>query len=97
MLFMGISSGVTITVLGALWPEIYGIRHLGAVRSLVFAAMVFASALGPGVVGWLIDWSVAVITQIYVMAAYCLVVSPVLALAAGRLRRRAARPVVATA
>ena len=88
MILMGVNSGVTVTVLGALWPEIYGIRYLGAVRSLVFAAMVFASALGPGIVGWLIDWSVSIETQIYVMAAYCLAVSPIMALAAGQLRAR---------
>ncbi len=93
---MGINSGVMTTVMGALWPEIYGVRHLGAVRSLVFAAMVFASALGPGIVGWLIDWSVSIETQIYVMAAYCLAVSPIMALAARQLRLRAALPAAQT-
>jgi MFS family permease len=88
MILMGINSGVMVTLLGALWPEIYGIRHLGAVRSLVFAVIVFASALGPGIVGWLIDWSVSVTTQIYVMAAYCLAATPVMALAARQLRTR---------
>lgn len=88
MVLMGVNSGVMTTVLGALWPEIYGIRHLGAVRSLVFAAMVLASALGPGIVGWLIDWSVSIETQIYVMAGYCLAATPILALAARQLRRR---------
>ncbi len=88
MVLMGVSSGVMTTVHGALWPEIYGIRHLGAVRSLVFAGMVFTSALGPGIVGWLIDWSVSIETQIYVMAAYCLAASPIMALAARQLRAR---------
>ncbi len=92
MVLMGINSGVTMTVLGALWPEIYGIRHLGAVRSLVFATMVFASALGPGIVGWLIDWPISITTQIYVMAAYCLGTSPIMALAARQLRLRAVLP-----
>jgi MFS family permease len=92
MVLMGVNSGVTVTVLGALWPEIYGIRHLGAVRSLVFAAMVFASALGPGIVGWLIDWSVPIATQIYVMAGYCLAALPIMALAARQLRRRGHPP-----
>jgi len=91
MVLMGINSGVMITVLGALWPEIYGIRHLGAVRSMVFAAMVLASAFGPGIVGWLIDWSVSIETQIFVMAGYCLAATPVMALAARQLRARRTR------
>jgi len=91
MVLMGINSGVMTTVLGALWPEIYGIRHLGAVRSMVFAAMVLASAFGPGIVGWLIDWSVSIETQIFVMAGYCLAATPVMALAARQLRARGTR------
>ena len=71
MLLLGTSMGISNTLLGAFWPEIYGTRHLGAVRSLVFAAMVLSSALGPGLTGYLIDHGVPFETQLLVMALYC--------------------------
>jgi MFS family permease len=55
MLLMGISMGATGTLLGALWPELYGIAHLGAIRAVVQSAMVLSTALSPGAVGLLID------------------------------------------
>lgn len=69
---LGISNGISNAVFGAIWPEIYGTRHLGAIRSLVFAGMVFASALGPGVTGWLIDIGLGFEWQLQIMAAYAL-------------------------
>lgn len=72
MFLLGSSYGVSGAVFGAIWPEIYGTRHLGAIRSVVSAAMVFASALGPGLTGWLIDIGMGFETQLLVMGAYCL-------------------------
>ncbi len=40
---------------GALWAEIYGIAHLGAVRALVQALLLITVALAPAAMGWLID------------------------------------------
>lgn len=75
---MGLNGGGFSTLFGALWPEIYGVRHLGEIRSLIVAMMVFASALGPGVIGWLIDYGIPLETQFLTMAAYCIVTSGVL-------------------
>lgn len=75
---LGLNGGGFSTLFGALWPEIYGVKHLGEIRSLIVALMVFASALGPGVIGWLIDYGVALETQFLVMAAYCIVISGML-------------------
>lgn len=72
MFLLGSSYGVASSVFGAIWPEVYGTRHLGAIRSVVSAAMVFASALGPGLTGWLIDRGVGFEWQLLLMAAYCL-------------------------
>ncbi|EQD28427.1 major facilitator superfamily MFS_1, partial [mine drainage metagenome] len=38
MLLLGISSGFTSTVLGALWPEVYGLANLGGIRAIVVSA-----------------------------------------------------------
>lgn len=69
---LGLSYGLSSTLFGALWPEIYGARHLGAVRSVTIACMVFASALGPGLSGILIDNNISYLSQITAMGIYCL-------------------------
>lgn len=73
MLLHGVSNGVSNTLFGALWPEVYGTRHLGAVRSLIMAAMVIASALGPGATGWLIDRGIGFEIQLISMGVYCFI------------------------
>ena len=71
MFLLGTSYGISTAVFGAIWPENYGVRHLGSIRSIVSAAMVFSSALGPGLTGWLIDNSVRFETQLVIMSVYC--------------------------
>ena len=88
MLMLGSSYGVSNAVFGSIWPEIYGTRHLGAVRSVVSAAMVFASALGPGLTGWLIDLGVGFEVQLLFMSAYCAVTMLVLFSVSRRLLER---------
>ena len=78
MILSGITVGMSKTVSGALWPELYGVRHLGAIRSVTMALAVFATALAPWVVGILADLGVTMATQMLFMAAYTLVVSGVL-------------------
>lgn len=55
MFFLGISSGLYFTGLSSLWAELYGAKHLGAIKSLTNAVMVFSSALGPALVGSLLN------------------------------------------
>lgn len=88
MTLLGVSYGFTSTLVGALWPEVYGVRHLGAIRAVIVAAMVFATALGPGITGALIDRGVGLPTQMLWMAGWCLVASAVLAMVAPRLQAR---------
>ncbi len=71
MIFMGLSYGVSSALFGALWPEIYGVKHLGSIRSIIMAGMVFFSAAGPGITGLLIDQGVSFPTQLQFIAAYC--------------------------
>ncbi len=60
LFLLGITSGIAFTALTALWAEIYGVRHLGAIRALVASLSVLSSALGPRVMGALIDAAVSV-------------------------------------
>lgn len=88
MLLLGVSNGFTFTLLGALWPEVYGLANLGGIRAITVSAMVLATAVGPGVTGALIDMGVTLPTQMLWLAGWCIVVSFVLAAAARQVRRR---------
>ena len=88
MLLFGVSYGFTSTLLGALWPEIYGTAHLGGIRAITVSGMVLATAVGPGLTGTLIDAGVALPTQLLWMAGWCVIASGVLFFVSHQLRRR---------
>lgn len=96
MLLLGVSWGFSSTLFGALWPEMYGTRHLGAIRSVIMALMVFSTAMGPGITGFLIDGGVSYPGQIAVMGLYCLVAAAGMLVVSRRVRaRNAAAEIVA--
>ena len=72
MVLLGTSYGFSSTLFGALWPEIYGTRNLGAIRSVTVSAAVLATAAGPGVTGTLIDRGIELPTQMIFLGFYCL-------------------------
>lgn len=55
MLLQGATTGMNHTIGTALWAELYGLAHLGAIRALSAAFMVFSTAIGPPVMGLLLD------------------------------------------
>ena len=58
---MGLSAGATNPTFSSLWVELYGTKHLGAIRATGTVLSVFASALGPVVVGWALDERVSIL------------------------------------
>jgi len=68
---LGVTSGITYSGLTALWAEIYGIKHLGAIKSLYTALSVFASALGPVTMGFMMDQGVSIESICLIFAVYC--------------------------
>ena len=56
--FLGMTQGFAMTIGGTFWPNYYGTKHLGSVRSLSTSTMVFGTAIGPAVVGKLLDFNV---------------------------------------
>ena len=71
MVLLGTSYGFSSTLFGAVWPEMYGLAHLGAIRSVIVSAMVFATAAGPGITGTLIDYGIELPTQMRWLGLYC--------------------------
>jgi MFS family permease len=51
----GISFGTMTVTISSLWAEVFGIKSLGAIASIVASASVFASAISPFLFGWLLD------------------------------------------
>ena len=56
MAFLGITNGLWLPFTGSLWAELYGVKNLGAIRALMHACMVFASAFSPIMLGLIIDY-----------------------------------------
>jgi sugar phosphate permease len=90
MALFGLSNGFSLTLYGSIWPEIYGLKHLGAIRAVLVAIMVFASAMGPGIAGFLIDRGVSYPAQIIAMGVYCVVISVVIRHVPRRVKARSA-------
>ncbi len=55
MSLMGGSMGFASSVGGAMWAEIYGTRHLGAIKSLAASMGIFGTALSPALFGWALE------------------------------------------
>lgn len=51
----GATVGIGANVKSALWAEIYGIQHLGAIKSLMFSLMILSTSAAPVLVGGLLD------------------------------------------
>lgn len=51
----GASMGAAGALGTALWVELYGIRHLGAIKSLSSSFAIFGTALSPALFGWMLD------------------------------------------
>ncbi len=88
----GVTQGAAVAVLGSLWPELYGSRHIGAIRALAVSMMVLATALGPGMTGALIDLGVGVETQFVALGLWALATCGFFWAVAARLRVEMAQP-----
>ena len=73
MLMLGIHSGLALTAISALWAELYGVRHIGAIKSLYTALMVFSSAIGPVIMGMLMDAGLSIAWACMLFGAYALI------------------------
>lgn len=75
MIGMGLTAGISFSVVGGTWAERYGVKHLGAIRSLVTVVMVISTALAPPLLGILLDGGVEMATLAIAMGVYTLVAS----------------------
>ena len=68
---IGISNGFANVLGSSIWAEIYGVKYIGSIKALTTALMVFATAFGTALFGYLIDRDfsieqIGVISAIYI-------------------------------
>ena len=51
----GAAAGMTGAVTAPFWAEVYGVQHLGAIKAVATAVMIFASAMSPAIYGAMFD------------------------------------------
>ncbi|MEM7169775.1 MAG: MFS transporter [Pseudomonadota bacterium] len=75
MALFGLNTGLAAVITGAIWAELYGVSHLGAIRAFGQAVMVFSSGLAPAILGLLIDVGINLDDLAGLMFFYCVLVS----------------------
>ena len=84
----GVSTGFAHGLWGVLWPELFGTRHLGAIKAVAYAFMVVGSAIGPGITGFVIDFGVPYTGQTFAMFLATIAISVLHIWVMTRLPRR---------
>jgi len=85
----GATGGLRQTIAPVMWAEFGGTRHIGSIRSMAATLSVFASALGPPALGWMIDAGIALESMVLGTVIYIAFASGLIWFAcAAQLRRR---------
>ena len=76
---IGVSNGLANVLGSSTWAEIYGVKHIGSIRALTTAFMVFSTAFGTALFGLLIDSNfsienIALISGIYIIFSLILLI-----------------------
>ena len=70
--FLGVTNGLANVLGSSTWAEIYGVKHIGSIKALTTALMVFATAFGTALFGILIDINFSIEQIAIVSGAYIL-------------------------
>ena len=74
---IGISNGLANVLGSSTWAEIYGVKHIGSIKALTTALMVFSTAFGTALFGILIDMGfsieqISLVSLIYISLSFIL-------------------------
>ena len=74
---IGVSNGLANVLGSSTWAEIYGVKYIGSIKALTTALMVFSTAFGTALFGFLIDQGfsieqIALISFIYILISLVL-------------------------
>lgn len=74
---LGVTAGFNGVISAAIWVELFGTRQLGMIRGVYAALMVVSTALGPVILGGLLDLGTSLMSIGLAVTAYALVVPAV--------------------
>lgn len=77
LLLTGLATGFFSNLITAMFAEVYGIKNLGAIRSMVSTILVFAAALAPAIAGYLLDRGVGTGAMVLAAAGFTMAASVV--------------------
>ncbi len=74
---LGVTNGLANVLGSSTWAEIYGVKYIGSIKALTTALMVFSTAFGTALFGFLIDIGfsiehIAVVSGTYIFASIIL-------------------------
>ena len=74
---VGISNGFANILGSSTWAELYGVKYIGSIKALTTALMVFATAFGTALFGFLIDigftiGDISIVSGIYIFVSLIL-------------------------
>ena len=88
----GTGTAAVSIIVGAIFAELYGAKHLGGIKALFAATSVLSSALGPGLSGVLLDAGVDFSTQCVGMGVVLLTISGVFVVLRSQILKMRAFP-----
>jgi MFS family permease len=65
---MGLGGGLVMVLFFSVWPRVFGRRHLGRIQGAAQALTVLASALGPLLLAWCVEWTGSYATMFRALA-----------------------------
>ncbi|HYE84838.1 MAG TPA: MFS transporter, partial [Vicinamibacterales bacterium] len=66
---MGLGGGLVMVLFFSVWPRVYGRAHLGRIQGLAQAMTVVASAVGPLLLAWCVEWTGSYAAMFNILAA----------------------------
>ena len=77
---VGVSNGLANVLGSSTWAEIYGVKHIGSIKALTTALMVFSTAFGTAIFGYFIDLglsieNISLISALYVILVFLLLLT----------------------
>jgi MFS family permease len=79
---MGLGGGLVMVLFFSVWPRLFGRRHLGRIQGAAQALTVVASALGPLLLAWCVEWTGSyaamfrILAGVIAMVAVAAVIAP---------------------
>ena len=66
---MGLGGGLVMVLFFSVWPRVFGRRHLGQIQGAAQAMTVLASAIGPLLLAWCVEWTGSYAAMFAILAA----------------------------